>query len=129
MNEFSEEANGGKAALLGILGDPIERGAGQIIQQAIDAELATLLERYGNVTTLDGRQAVVHNGYLPEREVVTAIGPVLVKVAEGTRPFRLECKVQFEHCATLHQQVIVRVGGAAVALSARHVDPRYEQDQ
>lgn len=84
MNEFSEEANGGKAALLGILGDPIERGAGQIIQQAIDAELATLLKRYGNVTTLDGRQAVVHNGYLPEREVVTAIGPVLVKVAEGT---------------------------------------------
>jgi putative transposase len=80
MNEFTEEANGGKAATLGSLDDLIQRGARQIIQQAIEAELATLLEQYGNVKTLDGRRAVVRNGYLPEREVVTAIGPVPVKV-------------------------------------------------
>jgi hypothetical protein len=42
--------------------------------------LATLLEQYGNVKTLDGRRAVVRNGYLSEREIVTAIGPVPVKV-------------------------------------------------
>jgi Transposase, Mutator family len=64
---------------LGSLDDLIQRGARQIIQQAIEAELATLLEQ-GNVKTLDGRRAVVLNGYLPEREVVTAIGPVPVKV-------------------------------------------------
>lgn len=80
MNEFTEEANNGKAATLGNLDDLIQRGARQIIQQAIEAELATLLEQYGNVKTLDGRRAVVRNGYLPEREVVTAIGPVPVKV-------------------------------------------------
>jgi putative transposase len=80
MNEFTEEANGGKAATLGSLDDLIQRGARQIIQQAIEAELATLLEQYGNVKTFDGRRAVVRNGYLPEREVVTAIGPVPVKV-------------------------------------------------
>ncbi|MBC8733452.1 IS256 family transposase [Paraburkholderia sp. UCT2] len=80
MNELTEEANGGKAATLGSLDDLVQRGARQIIQQAIEAELATLLEQYGNVKTLDGRRAVVRNGYLPEREVVTAIGPVSVKV-------------------------------------------------
>jgi putative transposase len=80
MNEFTEEANGGKAATLGSLDDLIQRGARQIIQQAIEAELATLLEQYGNVKTLEGRRAVVRNGYLPERKVVTAIGPVPVKV-------------------------------------------------
>ncbi|HDR9354527.1 IS256 family transposase [Burkholderia cenocepacia] len=62
------------------LDDLIQQGARQIIQQAIEAELAALLERYSNVKTLDGRRAVVRNGYLPEREVVTAIGPVPVQV-------------------------------------------------
>jgi transposase-like protein len=58
----------------------IQQGARQIVQQAIEAELAALLERYDNVKTLDGRRTVIRNGYLPEREVVTAIGPVTVKV-------------------------------------------------
>ncbi|WP_175691825.1 IS256 family transposase, partial [Burkholderia anthina] len=62
------------------LDDLIQQGARQIIQQAIEAELAALLERYSNVKTLDGRRAVVRNGYLPKREVVTAIGPVPVQV-------------------------------------------------
>ena len=55
-------------------------GARQVIQQAIEAELATLLEHYANVKTLTGRRAVVRNGYRPEREVVTAAGVILVKV-------------------------------------------------
>ncbi|AJY38098.1 transposase, Mutator family protein (plasmid) [Burkholderia humptydooensis] len=42
--------------------------------------MAALLEQYSNVKTLDGRRAIVRNGYLPEREVVTAVGPVPVQV-------------------------------------------------
>lgn len=81
MKKFTEETNDGKAtANVGGLDELIQQGARQVIQQAIEAELATLLEQYGNVKTLDGRRAVVRNGYLPEREVVTAIGPVPVKV-------------------------------------------------
>ena len=81
MKKFTEETNHGKAAAsVGSLDELIQQGARQVIQQAIEAELATLLEQYGNVKTLDGRRAVVRNGYLPEREVVTAIGPVAVKV-------------------------------------------------
>ena len=58
------------------LDELIRQGARQIIQQAIEAELAALLEDYANVKMLHGRQAVVRNGYLPEREVLTAAGPV-----------------------------------------------------
>ncbi len=39
-----------------------------------------MLEQYSNVEVIDGRRVVVRNGYLPEREIVTAVGPVPVKI-------------------------------------------------
>lgn len=74
-----ETANGLQEIGVG-LDELVRRGARQIIQQAIEAELAQLLDQYANVKTLSGRQAVVRNGYLPERDIVTAAGPVSVKV-------------------------------------------------
>jgi transposase-like protein len=62
------------------LDEMIRRGARQVIQQAIDAELAELLGQFSNVTTLHGQRTIVRNGYLPERDVLTAAGPVTVKV-------------------------------------------------
>jgi len=62
------------------LDDLVRRGARQVIQQAIEVELAQLLEQYENVKTLHGRRAVVRNGYLPERDVLTGAGPLTVKV-------------------------------------------------
>ena len=62
------------------LDDIIHRGARDVIHQAIEAELAQLLEQYEKVKTLSGRRAVVRNGYLPERAVLTAVGPVAVTV-------------------------------------------------
>ena len=79
MKKVTEETSAGKSeARRSGLDDLIQQGARQIVQQAIEAELAALLERYNNVKTLDGRRTVIRNGYLPEREVVTAIGPVTV---------------------------------------------------
>ncbi len=63
-----------------MLDELIQQGARQIIQQAVEAELATMLEQFSNVKSIDGGRAVVRNGYPPEREVVTAVGPVTVKV-------------------------------------------------
>ena len=57
------------------LDEVIRRGARRVIEQTIDAELAELLERFGNVRTLQGQRAVVRNGYLPAREVLTAAHP------------------------------------------------------
>ena len=58
------------------LDDLIKRGARQVIQQAIETELAELLSSCVNVTTLHGRAAVVRNGYLPERQVLTGAGSI-----------------------------------------------------
>ena len=55
-------------------------GAQRLIQQAVEAELCELLERYAGQVNSEGRSAVVRNGYLPEREVVTGIGPVAVRI-------------------------------------------------
>lgn len=80
MKKITEEANDSKAETKSVLDELIQQGARQIIEQAVEAELATMLEQYSNVKSIDGRRAVVRNGYLPERKVVTAIGPVTVQV-------------------------------------------------
>jgi putative transposase len=74
-----ETANGLPEIGLG-LDELVRRGARQIIGQVIELELAALLEQYANVRALSGKQAVVRNGYLPEREVLTGAGPVAVKM-------------------------------------------------
>jgi hypothetical protein len=61
------------------LEEMIRQGARQIISQALEAELAELLGQFSNVLTLDGKPAVVRNGYLPERPILTAVGPVPVR--------------------------------------------------
>ena len=58
----------------------IRRGARQVIQAAIEVEVQELLAEYGNVEMLGGQRAVVRNGYLPAREVLTAVGNVEVRV-------------------------------------------------
>jgi transposase-like protein len=85
MAKRTHETNSSQAAETEIKGtsgldDLIQQGARRIIQQAIEVELAAMLEQYSNVKSIDGRRAVVRNGYLPEREIVTAVGPVSVQV-------------------------------------------------
>ena len=62
------------------LDDLVRRGARQVIQQAIETELAELLANCGHIRTLQGKQAVVRNGYLPQRALLTGAGPIAVKV-------------------------------------------------
>jgi transposase-like protein len=80
MGKHKQETESGLPEIGVGLDELVRRGARQVIQQAVEAELAELLAQYANVKTLAGRQAVVRNGYLPEREVVTAAGPIAVKV-------------------------------------------------
>jgi hypothetical protein len=83
------------------LGLPLEelvrRGARDILRQAIEVEVQTVLDEYADVQLLDGRQAVVRNGYLPKRELLTGIGPVEVQVPKIPRPLR--CWDQVHLCA------------------------------
>nr|WP_312283684.1 transposase [Candidatus Igneacidithiobacillus taiwanensis] len=58
----------------------VRRAARSLIAQAVEAEVTVLMEELSAVRTVDGRRAVVRNGYLPEREILTSLGPIPVKV-------------------------------------------------
>lgn len=77
----------GNATEMGLaLEELIRRGARERIQNAIEVEVRELLAAYPNVETLTGQRTVVWNGYLPEREVLTAVGPVAVRVPKVRDP-------------------------------------------
>src|SRR5690554_4889818 len=58
----------------------IRSGARKLINEAVQAELEQLLKQFSDLTDEHGRQAIVRNGYLPERTVQTGVGDVAVKV-------------------------------------------------
>ena len=60
--------------------DVLRDGARKLIEQAIHAELATLMAAFSGEKLQDGRARLVRPGHLPEREVMTGIGLVSVKV-------------------------------------------------
>jgi transposase-like protein len=62
------------------LSDLVRDGAQRIIRQAVEAELKAFLEAHDGERDAAGRRAVVRNGYQPEREVLTGIGPVPIRV-------------------------------------------------
>lgn len=68
--EFSEDP----------LTEMLRNGARQLIADAVEAELQELLQHYAEFKNEQGHRLVVRNGYLPEREIQTGIGPVQVKV-------------------------------------------------
>jgi transposase-like protein len=58
----------------------LRNGARDLIKQAVEVELGVMLSEYADLKLMDGRQAVVRNGYLPERTIQTGIGDVTIKV-------------------------------------------------
>ncbi len=55
------------------------QGARTLLAQAVEAEVADFLAGHGELETEDGCQGIVRHGHLPEREVMTGIGPVTVR--------------------------------------------------
>ena len=47
----------------------------------MEAEVAGFLGDHADKLTADGRARLVRHGHLPEREIVTGIGPVAVRAA------------------------------------------------
>jgi putative transposase len=77
----ARQAQGADLAEVGLpLEELVRRGARDILQRAIEAEVQVLLKELEDVQLIDGRQAVVRNGYLPAREILTGVGPVQVQV-------------------------------------------------
>jgi len=82
------------------LTEVLRDGARALLAQAVEAEVATLLSRYADETSNDGRQRLVRHGHLPEREIMTGIGPIAVRcprvrdrVDEGSERIRFSSAI------------------------------------
>jgi putative transposase len=67
----------------GAFSDPLTEvlraGARTLLAQAVEAEVASFLAEHADKRTDDGRQRLVRHGHLPERAILTGIGPVTVR--------------------------------------------------
>jgi putative transposase len=67
----------------GTFADPLtevlRNGVRALLAQAVEAEVAALLGCHADKLTANGHQRVVRHGHLPEREIMTGIGPVAVR--------------------------------------------------
>ncbi len=61
------------------LSEVLRNGARALLAQAVEAEVAALLSMHADKLTDDGRARLVRHGHLPEREIMTGIGPVAVR--------------------------------------------------
>ena len=84
----------------GMFSDPLtailRHGARSLLAQAVEAEVAAFLASHADQRTADGRQRVVRHGHLPEREIMTGIGPVAVRAPRvRDRGARGEARLRF----------------------------------
>jgi transposase-like protein len=80
MSKDTKNGNAEQSKMGLSLEELIRRGARELIQKAIEVEVRELLADYEKVKRLGGQRAVVRNGYRPERQVLTAVGPVDVRM-------------------------------------------------
>ena len=79
MDKNSILAFNNKESVPDVLNALLREGAQQLIHRAVESELSEYLSQHQHFTA-DGRIAVVRNGYLPKREILTGIGPVSVRI-------------------------------------------------
>src|SRR5215207_57223 len=75
------------------LTEVLRHGARELLQEAVEAEVAEFMERHRELKDARERRRVVRNGYKPERTIQTGIGAVAVKAPrvrdrEGEIKFR-----------------------------------------
>jgi len=75
--------------------DILRAGARKLLTEALQTEIEIFLSQYTDLKDDHGRKRLTRNGYLPEREIQTGIGPVSVKVprvrdrqADETEPIK-----------------------------------------
>src|SRR5262245_35746823 len=62
-----------------VLTSVLREGAQKLLGQAIEAEVQDWIEQHAGQRDAQGHRQVVRNGYLPERTILTGVGPVEVK--------------------------------------------------
>ena len=61
------------------LDEIVRQGARRMLQEALEHEVSEYLAMMGGKKDGDGRQEVVRNGFLPERELITGVGPLSIR--------------------------------------------------
>jgi signal peptidase I len=87
------------------LTEVLRRGAGALLQEAVEAEVAEVIARYQALKDERGHQRVVRNGHQPERSIQTGIGAVPVKAPRVAEPYVAS---QFNQSQRSRQPVFVR---------------------
>lgn len=62
-----------------VLEQTLREGARRMLQQALELEVEEYLEKYSGQKDENGSRVVVKNGYHPERDLVTGVGPIGVR--------------------------------------------------
>ena len=62
-----------------VLDEIVREGARRMLQAALEAEVAEYIAQGAHVVDAEGRRVIVRNGHLPERDLVTGVGPVTIK--------------------------------------------------
>lgn len=62
-----------------LLEEIIREGARKVLQAAIEHEVGAYIDMFKGLKGEDGRRMVVRHGFLPERSLLTGIGPLAIK--------------------------------------------------
>ena len=79
------------------LTEMLREGCRRILEKALEVEMEAFIEHCKDLKDDQGRQRVIRNGYLPEREVQTGIGQIKSSAvpAEIEAPPRLDFVLHF----------------------------------
>ena len=66
-----------------VLTEYLREQSRELLRVALEAEITEFMQEYKNESLADGRQAVVRNGYHPERVVQTGLGGIRVQVPKS----------------------------------------------
>jgi putative transposase len=62
-----------------VLEEIIREGARKMLKLALENEVAEFIQKHSALVDEGGRRVVSRNGYMPERDIVTVMGPLKVK--------------------------------------------------
>lgn len=73
----------------------VRQGARDILFKALEIEIDSFISLYTDLKDDRGRKRITRNGYLPERDIQTGVGPVSVKVPRSRDRQKESEKIRF----------------------------------
>lgn len=81
MNRDTRKSDAGQSVseVKSVLEEVIQQGAREMLLRAVEAEVAGYIDQHSHLRDAAGHRLVVRNGHLPEREILTGIGPIPIR--------------------------------------------------